>query len=113
MSHRASGSERVNRDEVEGRCGNRKIAETGVVPGQKEDVWNLEGGRAEQIALQRDSVTVATLQLHNGLDAFLHGDQTASPARHADHRALTVCDVSRVDPVAQEPGFATNRRDVG
>ena len=36
----------------------------------------------------------------SAFDALLHGNQTASPARHAHDRALAVGHVGRVDPIA-------------
>ncbi len=80
------------------------VTELRVITGHDQDVPDAEGGRPEQVGLQRDAVTVPAGHLHDRLEPRGQHGQAARPAGQPHVGALVVGDVDRVHPVAQGRG---------
>ena len=69
VAHAAGDAQQRDRIEVEHRLGLRVVALADVVAGQAEDIAHAQGGRAQDVALQRDAIAVAAGDLADRREA--------------------------------------------
>jgi len=59
------------------------VAEAGMIPGEQQQIFDAEGGRSEQVGLQRHAVAVPAGHLQDGLNAALMEQRRHHQRRHA------------------------------
>ena len=101
VAHGAGGPDQLHAVQVVDRLGLRVVAEPRVVAGQQQHVRDAQGGRRDQVRLQRDPVAVPAGQLHHRLHPGPVRQHAAGQAGQPHVRALVVGDVGRVHPAAQ------------